>query len=392
MTPNLRLFVFYFFSIHTICYSANKSLPDVLEVEVGYGMPIKSFNVQVRDKIYGIYIDDVYIQDLKKGDECILNLSDKKLNISINHTIVQSGKKIQFKRKEWGAELLVKQCNLVDFIGRIYPDHLSFYYQPEKIKVRNQVYLEHYVAGVVEAESGAYKNGEYYKVQSIICRTYALANLRRHEEEKFHLCDQVHCQVYRGKSRYGKTVITSTQQTKGLILLDASYKLANTSFHSNCGGQTANAEDVWTYEQSHLKSVCDTFCAQSPHSNWEAKISKTEWLFYLQKKMGVQEPDNTKFFSYSYYIPENREAYFLKEDSLRLKQIREDWKFPSAFFSITTEQDTLLFQGKGFGHGVGLCQEGAMNMSEHGYSYEEILKYYYQGVSIVPMSKIHLFW
>ena len=101
------------------------------------------------------------------------------------------------------------------------------------LKVRNEVELENYVAGVVEMEAGSNHTLEYYKVQAIICRTYALSNLRRHETERYNLCDNVHCQVYKGNNRLNQQITEATLQTKNLVLVDK--KLDNLSKNPEIG-------------------------------------------------------------------------------------------------------------------------------------------------------------
>lgn len=90
----------------------------------------------------------------------------------------------------------------------------------------------------------------------------------------------------------------------------------------------------------------------------------------------------------------NTERKFLfgtPDCNLTLRQIREDWKLKSAFFTITLNNEHIEIKGRGFGHGVGLCQEGAMRMSKLGYSYPFILHYYYSGVHMVDLSFLSFF-
>ena len=74
-----------------------------------------------------------------------------------------------------------------------------------------------------------------------------------------------------------------------------------------------------------------------------------------------------------------------------LKNIRIDFKLKSTFFSLTCVGDTVFMKGRGFGHGVGLCQEGAMRMVELGWSYLKIVQYYYRDVKIINFEDIHLY-
>jgi stage II sporulation protein D len=88
------------------------------------------------------------------------------------------------------------------------------------------------------------------------------------------------------------------------------------------------------------------------------------------------------------YNPDGRDVIFPASDTIRMKRIRDDWKLPSAMFSVYPSVDSVILRGNGFGHGVGLCQEGAMQMSEKGYSYEQILKHYYNDIQIIPVNRV----
>ena len=76
---------------------------------------------------------------------------------------------------------------------------------------------------------------------------------------------------------------------------------------------------------------------------------------------------------------------------LLLTTIRSDWKLKSTFFCIDSRDDAVVFYGKGFGHGVGMSQEGAMEMARQGYSYKDILRFYYTNVSIMNISNVKFF-
>jgi stage II sporulation protein D len=268
---------------------------------------------------------------------------------------------------------------------RIYDHNLELTSKAKVLKIVNKVNLEYYVAGVVESENGIFQNEEYYKLKSIICRTYALNNLRRHEAEGFSLCDRVHCQVYKFKNRGNDTILQATLSTTGLVIVDANFKLITAAFHSNCGGQTLNSEDVWSLPTSYLKSVKDTFCTSMPHAVWEHKISEKEWLQYLKNHKMTDDPLHRDCFLQ--YHQHERETEFISHDvKIPLKLIRNDFKLKSTYFIFEKSEDAIVLKGKGFGHGIGLCQEGAMRMAALGYKYRDILNFYYKNVHVVDIS------
>ena len=251
-----------------------------------------------------------------------------------------------------------------------------------QLKLVNAVDVERYASRVVQAEVGYGAAEEYYKIQSIICRTYAIRNLERHVLEGFDVCDNMHCQVYSGHKHPTDEVVKATAATSGLVMLSKENDLVLSAFHANCGGQTANSEDVWKESRLYLKSVIDTFCLSSRSATWEKTIPLDEFL----NQLGWNDTVNVKTWKWE---NETRERYFtLGNDSIQTSKMRRLFGLRSAFFDVQIENGTVHLHGKGYGHGVGLCQQGAMKMAESGYTYSQILGYYYKGVSLAPISTL----
>jgi stage II sporulation protein D len=316
-----------------------------------------------------------------KGDSLLLKLGDKEMgcfkNISLHALSTGSGFKLKV---------------LVPGMGmRVYDDDLNVFVDKDQIGLINKVEFEKYVAGVVEAESGTVAGDEFYKVQSILCRTYALANMGKHLPEGFNLCDRVHCQVFRGHTK-DKRIFQAAHITKDLIAVDNDLKLISTTFCSNCGGQTVNSEDVWGRSSSCLKSVKDSFCLHMPHARWQRRISIEDWRNYLELKHRYPVGDSASMRNALNCNQNGRLVYFSDKDlKIPLKTIRSDFQLKSTFFSVEQFKDSVIFKGRGYGHGVGLCQEGAMNMAKLGYSYREILNFYYHNITIIDLDKMEFF-
>lgn len=246
----------------------------------------------------------------------------------------------------------------------------------------NEVGFDDYIAGVVEAEVGYSDFIEYYKTKAILVRTYTFEQMNRHIDEGFNLCDDVHCQVYGGKCSNSK-IIQAVQVTQNIVIISTvNGQLITPTFYSNCGGQTVNSEDVWLEPRSYLKTVKDPYCLEQKSAKWELKIPTKKWLNYLNKYTKI---DSANYIKFLYFNQEKRIANFERDNlKIPLTQIRKDWNFRSTFFSYAPlNDDTLLFTGRGYGHGVGLCQEGAKRMAELGHSYKDIIHFYYKNVKIV---------
>ena len=133
-------------------------------------------------------------------------------------------------------------------VGKIiqYEDNLFIKAHPfhSYLQLINNINIDNYVAGVVEAEVGKSPPEEYFKLQAIICRTYALKNINKHQTEGFSLCDKVHCQAYHGKPK-SEQIKQSALLTSNTVIVDSDINLITATFYSNCGGQSANSEEVW---------------------------------------------------------------------------------------------------------------------------------------------------
>lgn len=274
---------------------------------------------------------------------------------------------------------------------RSYPGSLALSAPKGVLAMVNSAPIEPYTAGVVRAEAGRGHHPEYYKLQSVSCRTYALTNVRKHLADGFELCDGVHCQVYHGANT-DSLIRSAVFATERLVLVDADIRLIHATFHSNCGGETVNAEDLWSKNESYLRATVDTFCLSAPHATWSKTLSRKEWLAYLRDRYKVRTNDRDQLQAVLDYSPVCRDLYLGNTWPLvPLKNIREDFKLRSTFFSVKAKGEQVVLEGRGFGHGVGLCQEGSMRMASAGRAYTDILHHYYTGVHLVDIATLDFF-
>ena len=146
--------------------------------------------VSVSNGGYDVYADGQKIYDLLDNDA--LTFTSKGNEITLKSTLKKLGTftKVKLIKKKWGSVFKIMSIS-PRAESRSYDDNLFVSSTYGRLKVINNVYLEHYVAGVVESEAGSNQTYEYYRVQAIICRTYALNNLNRYSTEGFDLCDRV---------------------------------------------------------------------------------------------------------------------------------------------------------------------------------------------------------
>lgn len=262
-----------------------------------------------------------------------------------------------------------------DFILKVFKGNLQLV---------NLIDIDTYLEGVVSCEGGPGHQKAYYQAQAVISRTYALNNLKRHQKEGFELCERVHCQSYLHKRSGSALIDSAVAQTKSVVLVDQKGNYFPTFFHANCGGQTCEPQDVWNEEIGGLSSFQDTFCIHTKQATWVKSIPLQNWTSFLVKTYGFPLSDSLSLSLMQEFRQTHREAFYLHPVyGIPLRDLRDQFKLKSTYFDAVIEGDEVVLYGKGFGHGVGLCQEGAMHMAKKGYSYDQILRFYYPGVQIL---------
>ena len=269
--------------------------------------------------------------------------------------------------------------------AREYDGNLNLYVDFGCLMVSNLVDQELYVAGVVLAEVGSRAKYELYRAQALLVRTYLLSHRDKHLEEGYNLCDEVHCQAYRGSAQKYPTIVKAAKSTQGLVLLDKGKRFVTSVFHANCGGETASAGDVWLTDNDYLRSVRDPYCRKSKGATWTTRVRLADWKRFLHSK-GVPT-QNISNGQYAYRSTRREAVYSLPGGvGVPFRDLREYFNLKSAWFDVIPSGESLELRGRGYGHGIGLCQEGAMRMAEAGKKAEDIIAFYFHGVRIAKAS------
>jgi stage II sporulation protein D len=230
---------------------------------------------------------------------------------------------------------------------------------------------------------------EALKAQAVVSRTYALFRAIEKKDEWIHLAADVKSQVYAGKSSEKPQTSEAVDATRGQILTYRG-KIFPAYFHSTCGGGTTNAESIWDVEKHPvLQGVKCNFCVDSKHYSWQITIPRQQIEAHL-KKHGLSVSGIQKITP-SHLDAHGRARSFVIEHAQGKTEIRANdfrlWLNPavlkSTFIrSIHPTGDSFIFRGRGWGHGAGLCQYGMKGLAELGYTYRQILEYYYPGAEI----------
>ncbi len=259
--------------------------------------------------------------------------------------------------------------------------------------------VEDYVAGCVAAELGSMPldpraAARARDVQAILCRSYALASLGRHAGEGFDVCSTTHCQVYRPlpATAVGRLSKEAAGRTAGRVL-KADGHLAVPVYHADCGGRTSAATDVWGGSpSSYLVSVRDDVCPT--HPPWRFEITLDRVTAALRGTPGV-DPDGLRDVQVEKRDAAGRAAW-LRLVGTRTPSVRgNDFRaaivsaagassLQSTLFTVSRRGRTLVFEGRGNGHGVGLCQAGLVARAGRGEAPDAILSHYFPGTTVGP--------
>lgn len=246
----------------------------------------------------------------------------------------------------------------------------------------NDCDIEKYIAGVVRTEGGTGRSSEYLKSQAVLARTFLYKHFRRHLIDGYNMCDLTHCQAFHGITT-DQAINKAALETKGLVAIDPDSNLIISAFHSNCGGETSTADNVWLSAHSHVMKVIDPYCLHSPNATWRKTIPLSDWEAYL-KRSGFNPGKNEKV-TYNFSQLTRQKDYSSGSFHIPFSRIRNDLKLKSTFFSVQQEGNNIILKGRGYGHGVGLCQEGAMVMASRGFKFREIVGFYYPDVIITDI-------
>ncbi len=271
--------------------------------------------------------------------------------------------------------------------ARLYEGDITLETANNALKVENYINIDSYLAGVVEAEAGPSAPFEFYKTQAILSRTYLYEIINR-LGKNYKIGDDVNFQVYKGMCQKNANIKLAVIHTRGLVIVDSTSQLITAAFHSNSGGSTANSEDVWITSKTYLKQTDDSFSLNQRNTEWEDSVTIADWLNYFENN-GFNVLDDSTNRKLLNIVQNTREKYMLiDKDTLSPRKLRSTFKLRSSWFCTYVNGEYVIIKGRGYGHGVGLSQEGAMQMARQNYSFLDIINYYYKNVKVVHINKI----
>ena len=277
-----------------------------------------------------------------------------------------------------------------------------------KLTVVNIIDLENYLRGVIPPEIGKLKESgiEALKAQAVAARTYTVSNLGRRKDLGFDLYGTVADQVYHGYAAEWSVADRAIAETRGMIATYGGKPIA-AYYSSTCAGETESIEDAWGGGAvPYLRGVRDQdrgsgdFCRHSPVYTWRVEWKKNTLENILATRLPGLDPRKTGEFSLRdisikqrspsgrvrlLEIKSNHGTTTLRGDKIRSalrRPVRGQPLLRSTKFNLVFRQNTIVAEGGGYGHGIGMCQMGAIGMAGQGYKYDRILKHYYRGIDL----------
>ncbi len=279
----------------------------------------------------------------------------------------------------------------------------------------NAVSEDKLLAGLVPAEMYPDAPPAALEAQAIAARTDLLQKIgRRNLTDPFLLCSTQQCQVYAGAGREDARTTKAVEKTRGMVLLRDGGGLVDIRYSATCGGHSENNEAIWGGEpdpslrgrrddaKASTAKITDiqSFLAEDPKGFWCGRVEKSRNRFRWTEKITVEELSARVAIDYPQLgriksltakqrgvsgriqvltIAGEKSSLDVSGD-LKIRRLLGGLK--STLFDVKRDGNTFVFSGAGFGHGVGMCQLGAIGMAEAGKSHEQILGHYYRGTHL----------
>ncbi len=256
-----------------------------------------------------------------------------------------------------------------------------------KFSVIEEINLEDFIAGVLGSEMPPSWNEDALRAQAVTARTYAMYKKKMRRDDVYHL-DMLEL-AYKGVAGETARLSKIVRETKGVVMV-FNWNIFPAYFHSTCGGHTEDVNHVFGKNSiPPLGGVTCNYCNNSKHSSWSIDIRKAE----IEKKLREANVYVSNISAVKVINPgagahgskvEITSASGRKEmnaNDFRLL-VGPNYLFSTAFDSRSNGK-SITFSGKGWGHGVGLCQYGAQSMAQKGFPWTAILKHYYPKIELV---------
>lgn len=278
----------------------------------------------------------------------------------------------------------------------------------ERLRLVNIIYIEDYLKGVVPPEIGPRTEAEIeaVKAQAVAARTYTMAHLQQYGAQPYDMKSTIIDQLYQGVDVENDLVNRAIAATAGVV---ATYQdnFIDAYYHSTCGGMTDDIQEVWDRpEVPYLKSVPDTSCSWSKYYVWKEVFTEPQLRGRLDQYLSTDRGRDLRIGPITDIVIEGHtpggrvktltirtadDSYRFHKDRIRWvigRSSTPDLILPSDRFEVRVSRDNqgrvtaVTFSGSGYGHGVGLCQCGAIGKARDGWNHAQILAHFYTGIEL----------
>lgn len=348
-----------------------------------------------------------HLQARNSLGEMVLSLQDKRpyrhLKVSLSSVgtyrewVITDG----VTQMRWVGKNLALSGQYLKISGEAVPNQLQFILRRNgKFDVIAKLEMETYLYGVLQSEMPSSWPEEALKAQAVAARSYAMAVKR--DRKRFHydveatMMDQVFRHLEKGLDQMHPAVVKAVNETRGMVLAATDKKVLKAYYHSDCGGGTVEPKDVWGGGPP-MGTAKDSFCPMSPHGEWKYEIGHSLLAGKLQKALGISGDRSLVSLTPIYKGESARLAkvvvVFTEHPVVHMtghkfRQAVGFGRLKSTQVSLHREGNLWRMSGRGFGHGVGLCQWGTRHLAKSGWSYEQILNRYYQKARMVSLREV----
>jgi stage II sporulation protein D len=277
--------------------------------------------------------------------------------------------------------------------GREYPAPLEISRAGEGLAVVNEVPLEEYLVGVLRAESNEKWPLEALRAQAVVARTYAAYHRLLNGAKPYHIVASTAHQQYAGRVAAASPVWGAVRETAGQVLLWEG-DVFPAFYHTESGGYTEDPRTVFAARNMPaLKAVRCEFSTGSPHFYWALDVRLTDLAEILRRHAAVV--GSVTAIDVTERTPSLRAAVVTVHGTRGSVRLRgNDFRrmigydtFKSTLFAVAVDAQWARFSGRGYGHGVGMCQWGAKGMAEQGHTARQILEFYYPGTVLDTLDR-----
>lgn len=369
MAQGLRFLLFYFIS-----FSAYAHIPSI-KVRIAKGLNYVSVKgTDLKNELFIQGQQKTYSGKTTVNFNCIPNQANKfeSKKPILFAALSSSTGIVSWKEAHYQGDLLVVTSK-----------------EQESCDLINRVPLETYIKTLLTKEMNGKWPIEALKAQAVAARSYALHKMQTNEVTKL-MGHETYYDVENSEKHQvtgtffdtSKNSEDATRSTQGEVLVGPSGSIAPIFFHSKCGGLTLRPDQAWENKVEGYVSVECPYCHKHGTKPWNFVMDRLKFQKMLLKFLNLNEnaaakiqvvPDSQTSLALRFYLDEK----LYKVNKLKFRKYMGRESLPSNLFAIKLEGNQVVFGGEGNGHGVGLCQFGALDLADKGWDYKKILAHYF---------------